>query len=763
MGEASRRDLVARGSLTIATLLPYWPLLTLRAIHVTDDGFASDIWNGDLPVRVLAGAAMRASGRVPDWTSQICSGAPLLAAEPLSRLSFGLLPPAAALDVLLLLWILVAAHGAFGLARRLGASLSGAWLAGHAFAVCGYLVAQLKHLGIVGTVVWLPLGLLLLDHALERGSVARRALCFALFGLVVGEQALSGFPQSLYICGLAYGVFALSRVLHTAAVPGESIANRLVAPLAWAALSVLTGLCMGAATLWPLAELGSVSDRASSNGFAWATEHNYWPRNVLTFLFPYANGDAADLSYAGVGLFWEDYGYVGALTFLLAVYALVRGYREPHVQLFGGLALAAFLLVLGPATPVFRLAFDYFPGLNLFRFPQRFLVVVDLCLCLLAALGLTRLSLDLQSHLEPLAERFAAGRLVQVLPIVVCLAVQLDLLANQVGQNAFVDGPTWLTPPQTVKALRADSDAPRVFTPYHMLFHEGAHAAAHGWQDTRPYFALRDLVQPNSNLYWGVASADCYVGIAPRWYIDAWGDHSRPSRLIYALMRLARGKQGFETRPAFVSLMRAYGVTHVLSPLTIAALEPALAFEGDRSAQAHVYRIPNSARARVVEHAEVANGTDDVVRRLSAPGFEPDALVVLSDAPAGLAKNAAAPAAPAEPAEDTAARIVRDDGDRVEVHVRAPRGGHLVLSDTWFPGWQAAIDGKPASIYRANLYVRAVPLPPGAARVVFEYRPSSHSAGRALTLSSAALLASIALGAALRLWRERRASRSIGP
>src|SRR5204862_6357002 len=128
--------------------------------------------------------------------------------EPIGLVAFWLLSPAAALDLLLIVLLLVAAHGAYALARRFGAARPGAVLAGLAFAGSGYIACQLKHLSIVSTVVWLPVGLALLDRvfvglgdAEQRAMTpARRALLMATFGLVFAQQALSGFPQSVYIC-----------------------------------------------------------------------------------------------------------------------------------------------------------------------------------------------------------------------------------------------------------------------------------------------------------------------------------------------------------------------------------------------------------------------------------------------------------------------------------------------------------------------------------------------------------------------------------
>ncbi len=751
------RELLARALLTLGSLLPFWPLLTFQVLYVTDDGFTSDIWNGELPGHVLAGASMRAYGTLHSWTSQLCSGTPMFGGEePLSLALFSLLSPAAALDAFVLILLSVAAHGSYSLARRMGAGRPGAVLCGIAFAVSGYLVTQLKHLAIIGTVVWLPLGFVLLDAALSErsASLARRTQKLALFGLVFAEQALMGFPQSAYICGLAYGAFALHCV--SANVPTAARTRRLlpdvVLPLMAAACVVLLASAAAAVTLLPLFELGTSSDRASGNGFAWATQLHYWPRDALMFLLPYANGDISDGTYTGNhSLFWEDYGYVGVATFLLAGYAVVRQARDRHVRFFALLGVVSYLLVLGPATPLFRLAFELLPGFKLFRFPTRILIVVELCLCVLAALGLSSLERDF----VPLFARLQLARVLPLLIFAIGLGTELDLFANQTRQNPMVPAREWLEPPDIVQALQREPGVQRVFTPFHMDFHRSAYFAANGWEKLAPYFAMRDLVQPNSNVYWNVATADCYAGLGPRWRVDVWGDHSRGSLLVYRTIQPNIVQRIMQTKPAFVTLMRTYGVTHVISPFAIPALEPALRFPAAAGHDARLYRVADSARVRVVPRAKVAQSTDAAIATLLEPTFDPDALVVLSDAPASLASP---DGPPPSAAERGAVQLTRDDEIELELHVQAPAGGFLVLGDTFLTGWTARVDEQPATIYRANLSVRAVRLSPGNHRVVFSYRSLAHARGAAMSAAAGGALLCLLLGSLFQLTRERKTS-----
>lgn len=64
----------------------------------------------------------------------------------------------------------------------------------------------------------------------------------------------------------------------------------------------------------------------------------------------------------------------------------------------------------------------------------------------------------------------------------------------------------------------------------------------------------------------------------------------------------------------------------------------------------------------------------------------------------------------------------------------------VVLTDAYFPGWEAFVDGNSTEIFRANSLFRAVEVPAGAHTVVFRYRPESLYRGLFISLSAACLI-----------------------
>jgi hypothetical protein len=202
--------------------------------------------------------------------------------------------------------------------------------------------------------------------------------------------------------------------------------------------------------------------------------------------------------------------------------------------------------------------------------------------------------------------------------------------------------------------------------------------------------------------------------------------------------------------------LRLLGVTYLLQPVT----QPRLSLTGVSliydGRDARIYRIPGALpRAFVAGGQQVVGGGEAALAAITRPAFDVHAVAVserrLPDVP--VAGGAAiAPAG--------SAQVVHDENERVVVRAQAARPGVLVLTDTYFPGWKAKVDGRDASIAQVDYVLRGVPLSAGSHRVVFSYEPASWRAG--WIISSLALLAlALALIGGQRCRRDpRRAPRA---
>src|SRR5262249_20111994 len=96
--------------------------------------------------------------------------------------------------------------------------------------------------------------------------------------------------------------------------------------------------------------------------------------------------------------------------------------------------------------------------------------------------------------------------------------------------------------------------------------------------------------------------------------------------------------------------------------------------------------------------------------------------------------------------------ITRYDPERVEgsAHVEG-EGIYVVLSDAWYPGWEASVDGQPTPLLRADGLFRAIRIAPGDHDVVFTYRSRPFEIGLIISLVSlVALIAAVVLPLFLR-------------
>ncbi|MBI2010527.1 MAG: YfhO family protein [Candidatus Chisholmbacteria bacterium] len=87
-----------------------------------------------------------------------------------------------------------------------------------------------------------------------------------------------------------------------------------------------------------------------------------------------------------------------------------------------------------------------------------------------------------------------------------------------------------------------------------------------------------------------------------------------------------------------------------------------------------------------------------------------------------------------------AAKINSYTPTKIELAVESTTAGWLYASETWYPGWQAQIDGRDTSIQRANLTFRAIPISPGTHIVTMTYQPLSFIVGILTTAATALLI-----------------------
>jgi hypothetical protein len=87
------------------------------------------------------------------------------------------------------------------------------------------------------------------------------------------------------------------------------------------------------------------------------------------------------------------------------------------------------------------------------------------------------------------------------------------------------------------------------------------------------------------------------------------------------------------------------------------------------------------------------------------------------------------------------ANVTRYDPGHISIQLdaAAPAGSALVVSENYYPGWRATVDGRPATVGRADYVLIGVALPTGGRSVDLTFHSASFEKGKTITLVALAL------------------------
>ncbi|HUG54552.1 MAG TPA: YfhO family protein [Vicinamibacteria bacterium] len=773
-----RRELAAVAALLtamIVTLLP-GPLLRGETLFRRD---VNMIWlpQAESFVRAVA------SGAWPLWDPWRTFGLPLLA-DPRAEVAYPptwlnlLVPPGTYYTAFVAGHLLLGGMGMHLLARRRMGRLASATAAA-VFVASGPVLSLGTMWHQLAGVAWMPWVIL----ALER-CVAGASRGVVLLGLAFGAQVIAGSPDFSAATLLVAAVFV---AFHLAR---RSLDRRGLARLA-AGLALGTAL---SAAQW-MATVGILAGTARSQGAAGSDVAPLSPPQLVEVLLPFW-WNALPLSSAAQAAILDNLEpyvlsvYLGAPALAVAAAGLMGGvhpWRAPlAVVLLGSLGAA-----LGRWFVVYPALVTLLPPLEMIRYPVKAVVPAAFATALLAGLGMEAL---------PSARPAAVRRM--LLPGAALLAAALVLVGVLHLRGAELLAPLLAPAPEAPRAL-AGQLPPVLIACAALAFVVAAYALAAG----RPSPALAVVVAavcvaellyrhqplnpPAPPALWslrpaalaqleGLALPRVYVhdySLSPGW-VDAWHDPRAytlarapvgwplPAAQVAAVhgymnpptaTRWAAGSYDADTLGLYPSYLerlvsaihRAEGTPAHLRLLQLGAvdvamglipqpwwsdLEPMASHEGLLQLPVRVFRVPGTRpRAWVAAGVRVA-ADEAALAVLLAPSFDPATEIVLASG------------APRPPGRGLAS-VGEYAADRVVVDVETDGEAHLLLADTWYPGWRATVDGRPAPVRRANLAFRAVPVPAGRHRVEMVYRPPAALAGVAISAVTLAALALVGLGA----------------
>jgi uncharacterized membrane protein YfhO len=92
---------------------------------------------------------------------------------------------------------------------------------------------------------------------------------------------------------------------------------------------------------------------------------------------------------------------------------------------------------------------------------------------------------------------------------------------------------------------------------------------------------------------------------------------------------------------------------------------------------------------------------------------------------------------------------VRNDAhaaDKIRLFTNSTAAGVLVVSEVYYPAWQAILDGQRTQIFVADHALRGIAVPSGAHSIELRYESLSLTVGLSITLVAVAALVTLTIG-----------------
>jgi hypothetical protein len=738
---------VALALIAVSVLILHREVIFAGRVYHMDD--AAD---GYYPCHVAISRAYR-EGELPVWERGAAAGWPMVA-DPYygtfypGGLLFGIFGAARGLGLSIVVHTILCAAGMLMLLRRRGLSLSSAVFGAASLALSSFLVCRIRHIIFPEGLAWLTIALAGIEGYLQTRS--RRDL--ALAGASVGLMLLCGALPLMPFFGLFGLAYVVPRLLRSAAP---------IQAARWLSVAAGVGLLVACAQLIPTLAHLPLSPRALGTSPEFASSYA-WPKleYLATLVVPDLFGVDDRARWFGAFNHWEMAGYyVGLWAVLFAPLAFLHrraGLRLEAAALWA-IALVGIGLAFGDAGPLHGWFYKHVPLYAALRCPTRALVMTMLAFSILSAEGLETLIDRIGTATRPARWLAAAAA---------CFAIGVALAWALPSTRLLFFGKGTI-PAGIVEARRAFS---------HLAWVLGLGGAvlclvrAGGVQALlAPMFAMlavadlvsvdRGYVQPQPFDY--VEGTDRFQAIdwliaqrpVDRFALDAHGPfrlhnvgmtyglegapaYSSVQTLKYVdfLEVLATGKglpSPLRNDPA-ASDVRRYdsplvdllNVRWVIADRPPApgwparfhpgpSKQPASKYEPGWDRRLSVWENPHPmSRAFIVHAARVVRGESAEQAELAQLDPRRWAMV---DRPTEVALPDSSDLLAEAAISYTATRT------SVTVETNSPLPGVLVVADAHYPGWSVTVDGKPATLLRADYAFRGVALAAGRHQVVMRY------------------------------------------
>lgn len=674
-----KRDILALSAIASLVIIFFFRLFWPEPrLIVTPDFGRSDAWHFSFATKLALSESLK-RGQLPLWEPRLGGGFPLFAEGQVGALFLPNLillktihDPIIAYNATYVVLFLILGWGMYAWLRVIGCSRIASLFGAITIVFSGQTIPRLPHHTLLESLSMTPLVLALAHQVLTK----KHLFWISLFAFALSQQLFTGSPQPVLLTLLMVGIYAVF-------TRGS---------LARLTLGVALGVGLAAIQLLPSAEM--LRESASPGGFSpeEASYYSFPLVHLKTLVSPFILGNPKFGTYPPFttfdgSIFWENNVFIGWLP--VALFFL--GLRKSRLTIFFGVTiLASFLLMLGQHSPLYLL-YSVWP-LNLFRVPSRFAWIFVITLIGLASTRLSKLS-----------------------PRVTILLIAVQtvwLMTTWWDYHAIQPANQWLTPTPFINTLQVSQGSIRTMGSERI---HNSYFLKNGWDGNLDQFQfLRNILAPNSNLYWNIRQTDVYAGRflkRPSLVESLLGSEIKFSDAVATIS--AQGKR----------LLDLYHAATIVSALPLDLKEPLPTIQSTTNSALTItaYQNPEALpRAYLASQTIVATTLTKAAEALATPTFTPGKTVLVHDEAYSIS----------EEGDTGSVEITNEIPTRVTMHADVTaKKAILVFGDTYYPDWQTIVDGKPITIFPVNIKERGVILSEGSHVVIWQYQPSSFTLG----------------------------------
>lgn len=691
-------------------------------------------------------------GEIPLWNPYNFSGSPLLANfqsavfYPLN-IFYLFLSQVNAWSFLVILQPLLVGIFTYLFARKIGISKEGSLFSAISFAFSSFLTVWLEYNTIGQVILWLPLTLLSIEQLLEK----RQKVWIIIFIFSLVSSLFGGHPQIFAYLAL----FALIFLIYRLKTLSSSLDKRK-SLLVFIFLFIIS-LGIGAVQLIPGIELLNQSARSPYEYDFLIHKILIQPWQLIMLFVPDFFGNPATHNY------WPLDTYVGKVTSIGLIslfFVLLTILRKKNTLTWFFLITSGIVLLLVTLNPITLLFYKIQIPLITSSAPTLMIFILCFSLSILSGYGI-----DIWQK-EKMNFRMFLFFFLPIVFLFIFFWIVLFFLPKPHLTIAFRNllYTTVILSAALLLLVIRNLRARAIFLIFILLFLLQTADLFHSFEKFNP-FSPREFIFPQISVFnflkkeaginrvWGYGNAFIEANFETQYslfspngydplYPKRYGEFIQSSRdgkinqfftnqtRSDAVLAPSFSENDFSSNTYRLKVLDVLGVKYVLDRRENGASEKAFPIDRFRLVYENdgwkIFENKKAVpRAFLTSDYRVFKDKDDFVRIFYSEEFNPSKTILLEDDFSAKLDDTR---------HLSEAKIVSYTPNKIVIQTNTDGRKILFLSDTYYPGWKATVDGEETEIYRADYTFRAVVAPKGKHSVVFTFEPLSFKIGLTVSL-----------------------------